>query len=199
VRHPKERPARQGQTAGRAKNHSATSDFAAAGDPVQGFIDRLEGVKQTGKEQWQARCPAHDDRKPSLSVARGEDGRALVKCQAGCTTADVLSAVGLTEPDLFPQDGQQSRQNAPGRSNPRKIVGKRYAPKDFRQRRSHGKGGWLWKMGDTPRVLYRLPELLVADKRARPWPLSPVRSRRPSSFLAGQSRLELSWSTRFPT
>jgi RecA-family ATPase len=36
----------------------------------------------------------------------------------------------------------------------------RYEPKDFRQRRPDGNGGWIWKIDDTPRVLYRLPELL---------------------------------------
>jgi hypothetical protein len=36
----------------------------------------------------------------------------------------------------------------------------RYDPKDFRQRRPDGRGGWTWKLGDVQRVLYRLPELL---------------------------------------
>jgi hypothetical protein len=36
----------------------------------------------------------------------------------------------------------------------------RYEPKDFRQRRPDGKGGWIWNLGNTRRVLYRLPELL---------------------------------------
>ena len=44
-------------------------------DPIQTVLDRLEGVKQTGSAQWQARCPAHDDRHASLSVARRDDGR----------------------------------------------------------------------------------------------------------------------------
>jgi AAA domain len=35
----------------------------------------------------------------------------------------------------------------------------RYEPKDFSQRRPNGKG-WIWNLNDTPRVLYRLPELL---------------------------------------
>src|SRR5262245_2302869 len=38
----------------------------------------------------------------------------------------------------------------------------RFEPKDFRQRRSDGHGGWVWKMGDTRRVPYRLPELVKA-------------------------------------
>ena len=35
--------------------------------------------------------------------------------------------------------------------------------KDFKQRRPDGAGGWIWKLGDARRVLYRLPELLAAD------------------------------------
>jgi RecA-family ATPase len=35
----------------------------------------------------------------------------------------------------------------------------RYDPKDFRQRRPDGSGGWIWKLDDQ-RVLYRWPELL---------------------------------------
>ena len=40
----------------------------------------------------------------------------------------------------------------------------RLDPKDFRQRRPDGKGGWTWRLDDTPRVLYRLPELIAAGK-----------------------------------
>ena len=37
----------------------------------------------------------------------------------------------------------------------------RFEPKDSRQRRPDGAGGWTWKLGDTRRVLYRLPDLLA--------------------------------------
>jgi AAA domain len=36
----------------------------------------------------------------------------------------------------------------------------RLEPKDFRQRRPNGNGGWTWNLGDVRRVPYRLPELL---------------------------------------
>ncbi|CCE04773.1 hypothetical protein BRAS3843_1130004 [Bradyrhizobium sp. STM 3843] len=36
----------------------------------------------------------------------------------------------------------------------------REEPKAFRQRRPNGRGGWIYTRGDTPSVLYRLPELL---------------------------------------
>jgi hypothetical protein len=68
--------------------------------PVDLVLDRLEGVKQRG-EGYQARCPAHEDNEPSLSVAEGDDGRALVKCFAGCEVEEIVSALGLEMKDLF--------------------------------------------------------------------------------------------------
>src|SRR5262249_33207225 len=38
----------------------------------------------------------------------------------------------------------------------------RYEPKDFRQRRPDGHGGWIPKLHETRRVPYRLPELVRA-------------------------------------
>jgi putative DNA primase/helicase len=43
----------------------------------------------------------------------------------------------------------------------------RLAPKGFRQRRPNGKGGWTWSLGDTRRVLYRLPEVRDAVASGR--------------------------------
>ena len=43
----------------------------------------------------------------------------------------------------------------------------RFEPKDFRQRKPDGHGGWEWKLGDTPRVLYRLPAVLEAVRAGR--------------------------------
>jgi hypothetical protein len=72
---------------------------------LQKVLDRLEGVKPTG-EGYRALCPAHDDRTPSLSVASA-DGKVLLKCFAGCTVEDVVSAMGLAVSDLFkPRNGE---------------------------------------------------------------------------------------------
>ena len=71
-------------------------------NPVEYLLAKVDNVKKTGERQWQARCPAHDDAHASLCVGQGDDGRALVKCQAGCSTADVLAAIGLEMSDLFP-------------------------------------------------------------------------------------------------
>ena len=49
---------------------------------TRNILDRLDRVRPTTRG-WSACCPAHDDRRPSLSVAEGEPG-VLVKCCAGC-------------------------------------------------------------------------------------------------------------------
>ncbi len=43
----------------------------------------------------------------------------------------------------------------------------RFEPKDFRQRRPDGNGGWIWKMGGVDRVIYRLPEVTAAVEAGR--------------------------------
>lgn len=43
------------------------------------------------------------------------------------------------------------------------YVVERREPKDFRQKRPDGKGGWIWNLNGVQRVLYRLPELMAAD------------------------------------
>ncbi|MCH8999529.1 MAG: toprim domain-containing protein [Proteobacteria bacterium] len=58
------------------------------------------GGRKTGR-CWMARCPAHDDRDPSLSIATGKDGKVLLRCHAGCDQAQVIDALwgrGLWEP-----------------------------------------------------------------------------------------------------
>lgn len=126
--------------------------------------------------QKSARCPGHDDREPSLSIT-SRDGKALLHCHAGCPLEDVLVALELAPGALFDEP-----RKAADRSAVRRIVatfgyadedGKllfevvRFAPKDFRQRRPDGRGGWTWRLGDVRRVLYRLPELLAAVAAGR--------------------------------
>ena len=64
------------------------------------LLDRLEGVKPNGPGRWMAKCPAHQDHSPSLSI-RDADDRLLVHCFAGCSAHDIVAAVGLTLADLF--------------------------------------------------------------------------------------------------
>jgi hypothetical protein len=70
---------------------------------LETLIERLDGVKHTGVGRFMARCPAHDDRSPSLGVKDCGDGVTVVNCLAGCETEDVLSAIGLSFSDLYPE------------------------------------------------------------------------------------------------
>src|SRR5262249_26871858 len=66
------------------------------------LLERLRGVRRTRLGQWIARCPAHDDRRPSLSIGERDDGRVLLHCFAGCAVGDVLRTIGLDYSALFP-------------------------------------------------------------------------------------------------
>jgi hypothetical protein len=66
------------------------------------LLERLDGVKPTGPGRWVARCPAHEDRQPSLSIRELDDGRVLLHDFAGCDVREILSAMSLTFDALFP-------------------------------------------------------------------------------------------------
>ena len=75
-------------------------------DPVNVLCLRLTSVKKMG-DFFQAKCPAHDDKTASLSIGYGENGRAVLKCHAGCETKDILSALNLSWNDLFRDEKEQ--------------------------------------------------------------------------------------------
>ena len=153
-----------------AASPAVTRVLEALGDRVTGS-QRSDGTRS-------ARCPSHDDRRASLSIGEGANGRALLHCFAGCETEGVLRAVGLSPADLMPpREEPRVNQGTDVRGriaatydyrNERsellyQVV--RFEPKDFRQRRPAG-DGWTWSLGDIRRVLYRLPELLAGQSDA---------------------------------
>jgi hypothetical protein len=90
-------------------------------DPIQLLVDRLK-AKKSGSG-WMAKCPAHEDQNPSLSISEDADGGALLKCFAGCSTESVLAALGLTIRDLFPATHRQpSGKNSMTPRSPRLKV-----------------------------------------------------------------------------
>lgn len=72
-------------------------------------LNRLDKVKSAGADKWKACCPAHDDKHPSLAISETSDGVVLLKCWAGCTTKEIVSAIGLELRDLLPGDKQPRR------------------------------------------------------------------------------------------
>ncbi|MCI4661659.1 MAG: toprim domain-containing protein [Neomegalonema sp.] len=63
---------------------------------------------------WSARCPAHRDRNPSLSIGEGHDGTLLLHCHAGSSFADVLASLpgsaGWTQPTRKPGRSEKIEQ-----------------------------------------------------------------------------------------
>lgn len=70
-----------------------------------------------------ASCPSPEhgngrgDRRPSLSI-KAANGKALIRCQAGCATESVLAALGLGWSDLFDQPGTPTRPARAPRPHP---------------------------------------------------------------------------------
>lgn len=129
------------------------------------ILSRLQGVHRNGNG-WRASCPAHADKNPSLSIDV-RDGRILLHCHAGCSIAAVLRAAGIEEQELFLDAEKKPKIVAEydyvdehGNLLSQAV---RYQPKNFRQRRPDGKGGWLWNLNGVRRVLYRLPEVISAQ------------------------------------
>jgi hypothetical protein len=144
------------------------------------LLPRLNGVK-SGGGGFVARCPAHEDHAPSLSITPGTSQPIVLMCHAGCQTEDILAAIGLTWADISqPQEERDSDEEwtpagpASHVYDYRNEAGKLLyqvlrvpqpgGSKTFRQRVPDPmqKSGWRWKLGDTRRVLYRLPELIAA-------------------------------------
>ena len=123
---------------------------------------------ETG-DRVQACCPAHDDERASLSLKEGGDGRALVYCFAGCPTQDVVAALDLRMSDLFADSSRGvvvDTYTYTDEAGSPLIRVDRTDPKGFWQERWED-GQWIAGLGDTRRVLYRLPEVLAAVAEGR--------------------------------
>jgi hypothetical protein len=87
------------------------------------LLSRLDHVRPAGAGRWTARCPAHNDKSPSLSICdTGE--RVLLHCFTGCDPTDVLTAVGLDWKDLYPEkwDCAAKRPNEEARRYARRTL-----------------------------------------------------------------------------
>jgi hypothetical protein len=78
--------------------------------PIENVLARLERVQQRQPGQWSARCSAHDDNGPSLSVRETPDGSVLLHCFAGCEVHEIVSAIGLELHHLFPPRERSGRE-----------------------------------------------------------------------------------------
>ncbi len=89
---------------------------------AQELVSRLERVTKT-HDGWTARCPAHEDDRPSLSIGVGDDGRVLLRCFAGCALEAILAALHLEVGDLFQRGPEDRPTQARGTPVPAPQIG----------------------------------------------------------------------------
>jgi KaiC/GvpD/RAD55 family RecA-like ATPase len=149
-------------------------------------VNSIEEAIQTARagHDCMVRCPAHDDGEASLSVSPGRNQPVLLNCHANCTTEAILEAAGLTWDDISkpleeeqqaaavdPRDlwtpaGQASDIYSYTDEQGRELFQVLRIPLDggrktMRQRVRGADGRWVWSLGDTRRVIFRLPQVLA--------------------------------------
>lgn len=134
-------------------------------------FSRLKGVRDH-KRYYTAICPAHDDRKQSLSLRVAED-KLVLKCHSGCTFLDILRALGLPPGAFFMETETRQRpeskivatydyRDADGNLRFQVV---RFDPKDFRQRTKDAGGEWRWGLNGQQPIPYNLPLIASAGDR----------------------------------
>ena len=153
------------------------------------FLRHFEKVAPCGSE-YEALCPAHDDRQASLAIGEDTDtGNLKIYCHKGCSAKAITSAVGLSLRDLY-NDGNKAPggvKRAPGGAHrgqgmpkkQRQQLGRvterytytdeqgragwqvlRYEPKTFRQKHKNTSGRWAWGKGREAWPPYQLHRLV---------------------------------------
>jgi hypothetical protein len=134
----------------------------------------VRGRRRANSEWFDGHCPGHPDERASLSFCDGEHG-VIVKCQAnqGCTIEKIAAALERPVSAFFFENGNGATPKAMKIIASYDYVDERGAllyqvvrlqPKDFRQRRPDGRGGWTWSVAGVRRVVYRLDELAEAER-----------------------------------
>lgn len=128
---------------------------------ISDVVAHFNGVHKSGNG-YRCRCPAHDDKKPSLMIRPADNGGILLKCMAGCETKDVLEEVGLTLQDLMAPQNTKPRKSitavynyydANGGKRAEKV---RYDDKSFTWRYEDEDGKTIWKKPQGVCLLYNL-------------------------------------------
>ena len=134
---------------------------SASCDSLDAVIAALDAASCTPRRSgtgYTSRCPAHADRNPSLSVTAGDRQPVILKCHAGCTYDEIVTALHLERP---------APRSTPTRGAPEAVYDYttyevvRFSGKRFYQRRPDGKSGYHWNLrGVTPR-LYHQDEIFL--------------------------------------
>jgi putative DNA primase/helicase len=158
--------------------------------PYEKVFTRLEDnkLRQSESGVWTCRCPAHDDRTPSMTLRVGDTGCLLLKCHRnngdGCTLGDILAAIDCTTADIFPGRKRDERVRKTDVYSYRDEGGNTLfqavrtydaeGKKRMSQRRPNPAKAddpdaepFIYSLSGVRRVLYRLPELLAEERLAK--------------------------------
>jgi len=131
------------------------------------FCSKLEQFKQN-KNGIVALCPSHNDKNPSLAASY-TDEKILVKCQAGCTFKEIVTALGMKQSQFFAPKEKLLSKKIVARYRYEDKEGNhafdvvRFETKNFRPQRPDGK----WTLDGVTRVPYLLPQMLAAIKEGK--------------------------------
>lgn len=133
-------------------------------------LSRCQHAKRAGQSRATADCPCPGHKHPEGHLSLTDQGdKCLAKCHSLHSYEQVAAALGfdsLTYERAEEPPPHASRIVATydyvDEEGSLLFQAVRYEPKDFRQRRSDGNGGWIWNLKDTRRVLFKLPDVLAA-------------------------------------
>ena len=161
-----------------------------------GLVHRLGGTRNGSG--WKAHCPAHNDRKESLSLNLGDDQRLLFRCHAGCSQDQVLGALGVPWSALFPAPARASKTKRAlasitiyELSNDSGVV----VAEHIRRELPGGAKSFSWRRNGTPGLkglraedlpLYGLPAVLQAARDSAVVVVEGEKSRVPGSGVRGR-------------
>lgn len=139
------------------------------------YTSELLSLKTNGGSKAMALCSFHEDTNPSLSVNL-ETGQ--WNCLAGCGSGSVFdfhmkkhgtdyrtafnALADIAGLNTGPKPKIAQTYDYTDESGKLLFQVLRYEPKDFRQRRPDGKGGWIWNLKDVRLIPFNLPAIIPA-------------------------------------
>ncbi len=137
------------------------------------ILSRLPGARQSGKKAT-APCPLTGHTTPADHVSVEDAGdKAIITCHGGRHTYSDFCQVWGFDSLTYSPNGNGHEAKIIAEYDYTDTDGKllyqvvRYEPKDFKQRRPNGSGGWVWSLKGITPVLYRLSEVISALKEGR--------------------------------
>lgn len=140
---------------------------------IEEIVKGLLECKKINSNSYMAKCPAHNDKRASLSIKESNE-KILIHCFAGCKTEDIVKRMGVTMKDLFREKYENKEKNkrlkieaeyiyvSENGDKLYKVI--RYNPKRFIQARfNNNSNNWDFNMNGVQYVLYNLPNVIKTE------------------------------------